>query len=69
MTNTQFVKTMISGLALMLASLTGPGAWAISNGVINHLPKEYATGCLVVTVICAVIIVAVWAFIKEPKTN
>jgi len=69
MTNTQFVKTMISGLAFMLASLTGPSAWAISRGVITHLPKEYATGCLITTIACVLIIVAVWVFIKEPKTN
>lgn len=69
MTNTQFVKTMISGLAFMLGCTTAGGAWGVSKGIVKHLPAEYATGFLTVAIICAVVIVAVWAFIKEPKTN
>jgi len=69
MTNTQFAKTMISGLAFILGCTAAGGAWGVSNGIVKHLSEGYATGFLTVAIICAVVIVAVWAFIKEPKTN
>lgn len=69
MTNTQLAKTMLSGVAMMLASLTGPGAWAVSRGVYPHLPAESATGFAVATAVALAIAIGAWVFIKEPKNN
>lgn len=69
MTGIQALRTVFIGLALMLASLTGAGAWGISRKVITTLPADSATGFLIAAIVALTLIPVACYFIREPKES
>jgi hypothetical protein len=67
MTGIQALRTVFIGLAIMLASLTGAGAWGISRKVITTLPADSAMGFLIVAIVAVLSIPVACYFIREPK--